>query len=377
MIFHFRLISCILIVGELISVHSESIEANTEIELLNSWELNFHKFLNTYVANSRVIKPFNHEISNKTGILNRSNSVRSNLDYDKIYDKNISNLVSNRTSLSINNPKYNKTISSTYDRTNSSYNRENVVSINRTNLLLNRTTINKSNLSTFNRTNIIKNSPKNLTITYVSNTISPNVSSSMTTQKSIVSNSMTTTKLIVSTPKSITTTSKPNGSTTKLPFNTDIDQVVYTPKECGRSFNEDFIEGELTKSDLYTSNSESSIMYSDHKSTEIDEKREISDKFVSNEDDTNFKNMNKINNKLNDLIENIESFQFDSPNNETKYYSVNLESNLDTGSLINNLNFSTYKDTGLQHLKNVLNNRDEYFNYGEKRIINGNQSTKN
>ena len=81
--------------------------------------------------------------------------------------------------------------------------------------------------------------------------------------------------------------------------------------------------------------------------------------------------MKSISKRLESLAEQVDHLNWPvSPRNETgHYYSENANLNLE--SLIKNFNLSTSNETDLQMLKSALTNRDEYYHYGEKRIING------
>lgn len=165
-----------------------------------------------------------------------------------------------------------------------------------------------------------------------------------------------------------------------------MDQVVYTPPECGRSFDEDFVEGELNKFVLYSnrkSSSKGKIAELDNRllsrqtgdelkeaesNTESSTKSSTESKNADDEHNSRIKNINKM---LESLAERVDNEPVNPKNESRHYYSGNANLNLE--SLIKNFNLSTTNETDLQTLRSALTNRDEYYHYGEKRIINGKQ----
>lgn len=457
----------ILVLGELLFVRmAGSLEATTsgEIELFNSLEINFHKFLANYVSNLRAIRPASQPEANfnrptvkppiePTSSPTRSVTSASNFNRTAApsFDRrrapsgssgtgalgNRQASSSNRTVLSANEINLlNRTTS--FDRTTNSSSRRTNLSSNLANPSADRTSsqTNRINLSNglsasranasserptvassserpanptiqqpnklskppgYNQTNLPKNPPRNVTGMSAGGMNAPS-SVSISPLDTLSNITASSSPISASTPKPTpapsvgrpsSSTSKPTGS-----INVDLNQIVYTPKECGRSFDEDFVEGELNKFALYSSSSGTRSLISGHNEKMIGPDNKAADRRIVSEarselesamrrkgqpvgkndeskSDTgeHSSNIKSINKRLDSLAERADDLSVNLRNETKHYYSENANLNLE--SLIKNFNFSTSNETDLQMLKSALTNRDEYYHYGEKRIING------
>ena len=470
MIFLLKLIFGILIVGELLFAEIESIEPDTS-EMLNSWEMNFHKFLNNYVSTIKLIKPLNQptsvnqDVSTASSVTNTKHSLKPTVSTNTLKPIDTSrsyhmkaNITRTTNLTTTSRPTISLTTTSrpVTNLTYSSRPTINLTTSNRltanlttgrltTNLITNRTSTNLTtssrpatnltsssssrpvtnlttsssrpstnlttsssrpftNLTTSSRpTNIYTNTSKIVLMsvsrnkTSVNSLVTSNVSKNITNSSFTVSTNVTknlTTTLSPTSTASYTTTTTTTSKPINLPtINSNVDSVIYTPAECGRSFDEDWIhEGELNKLALYTGNQQSvsSAINEQNRLTKLDERLLIGTTnsgaaMQSNTNDTNdlvdSTAFRQINSNLQTLADKVDNFSYYSTNNstddwkseparfETKNYSENV--NLNVENLIKNFNFSTSNDTDLQMLKTVLTNREEYHYFGEKRILNG------
>lgn len=367
MIYFLRSILFILIIGDRLFVSAtkyNETEKNDEPELFSEWELNFHKFINNYAANSNLL------IRPSIQPSNRIPSVSNVNNYNRI-------TVFNRTTTNEDKRTINRPLMKVTNRT---VNRkpDHIGSLKPINLVKKNATPTTANLT--GTANLNPNRAINSTIT-----LKPNMSSANSTVS--INQPSTTT---------INTSTNASSSTSEL------DQAIYTPKECGRSFDEDFLlESDLSNLALYTNKKDTLTeqqrnLHQDKKSVSTDNKQRIGNKedtFVAQtnqnsqnassiEPDANAKKLNDIiENKLENLAnkvnylkstdDNRKSFHSSESKNETFDEIYSLNPNLNVENLIRNFNLSTTNQTELRLLKTILTKKEEYFHYGEKRIISG------